>query len=332
MYKLSWFKHPALPALLVLILLTFSGGLWANEFDKQNVQQVKVVTTFSILADMVKVVGGESVRVSTLVDWDEDAHVYRPSPQDVKHLSKADILLMNGLGFEGWLSRLIAAADFQGVTVNAAEGVRYISTTLEKIEHDSHAHREHERHESHQTQIKGRIMEGRVDPHAWHSLLAAKIYIANILKALIEKDPEQGALFESNAKAFISELDSLFQVYEQKFASLPASHRQIVVPHNAFAYLARDFDLGIGSLQGLSTGGEASASQIARIVRQVRSLGVRAIFEENVADNRLIKVVQMETDVNFGGELISGALSHDLAPTYLDMMRYNLSKIYQALK
>ncbi|WP_068508834.1 MULTISPECIES: metal ABC transporter solute-binding protein, Zn/Mn family [unclassified Oleiphilus] len=329
------YKSSSRRALLSIFLLCLSMNVMAEREESGAGASLQLVATFSVLADMAKAVGGDHVSVSTLVDWGEDAHVYRPSPQNVKHLSKADLLLMNGLGFEGWLARLVAAADFNGLTVIATENVRLIRERkdLRRHSHGHHGEEEH-KHSSASLDENDDIskMVGRVDPHAWHSLQAAKVYIRNITNALAKVDPPHAGEYETNAQAYIEELDLLNQAYEKKFLALPASQRQMVVPHNAFAYLARDYGLKMRSLQGISTGGEASAAQIAQVVRQVRSSGVKAIFEENVADNRLIKVVQMETGVNFGGELISGALSHELAPSYLDMMQYNLAKIYQALK
>jgi zinc/manganese transport system substrate-binding protein len=269
---------------------------------------------------MVVSVGGEHVDVTTLVDWGEDAHVYRPSPQDIKKLAKADVLVMNGLGFEGWIARLISAARYKGVTVTATQGVDLIALEDEDEHHDEHGHVHKHRHE-----------QEEADPHAWHSLLAARHYVQNIASALSDQDPEHAALFKKQAEVYLAELDNLYQQSKQLFSTMLPEQKHIVVPHNAFAYMARDYGLVIHSLQGLSTESEASAARIAVIVRKIEALGIKAVFAENVSNNRLMRIVEQETGTSFGGELISGALSKQLAPTYLGMMRYNLNKISKAL-
>lgn len=311
--------------LRVMFVFLFSmASVAANQDGQRDSHRLNVVATFSVIADMVASVGGAHVDVTTLVDWGEDAHVYRPSPQDIKKLAKADMLVMNGLGFEGWIARLVSAARYEGVTVTATQGIDLLTLEEENEDENHEGHRHHDGHEHHDDHED-------VDPHAWHSLRAARNYVQNITAALSKLDPEHETLFRKQADAYLVELNALYQQSRQIFSAVPPEQRHIVVPHNAFAYMARDYGLVIHSLQGLSTESEASAARIATVVRQIKALGIKAVFAENVSNNRLMRIVEQETGARFGGELISGALSTQLAPTYLDMMKYNLTKISQAL-
>ena len=287
--------------------------------DFINAPKLKVVTSFSVLADLAQKIGGQYVEVNTLVDWDEDAHVFHPSPKDIKYLSRADLLLINGLGFEGWIERLVSSSKFKGQLVTTTSGVDVITHE----EDGSHEHDHGHGHDNDQTLA--------TDPHAWQSLSAVKVYVGNILNALIELDSKHEKYYLGNAAQYLEKLDALAIETKTKMAKLSDAQRNIVIPHNAFAYLARDYDLHVYSLKGLSSEAEASAAQIAQVIRKIKAENIQAVFSETTADKRLIKLVQQETDALMGGALISGALSRNLAPTYLDMMRYNIDTIITAL-
>jgi zinc/manganese transport system substrate-binding protein len=289
--------------------------------EKSSVPIIKVVTTFSILADMVQQIGGEHISVHTLVDWDEDAHVFQPSPNDVKQIVDADLLVLNGLGFEGWLARLLSAAEYKGPSVEAANGIDLIRIDLDHDDH--HDHHDHDHDQKHKANV--------YDPHAWHSLKAALVYVDNISQALIKVDPINADDYLAKLKAYSEKLKKLDEIIFSKISDIPDEKRRLVVPHNAFAYLARDYGMYIHSLQGVSTDSEASAADLANIVRLIRSLKVKAIFTETISDKRLIRVVESETDATIEGALVSGALSRELAPTYLEMMKYNSRLIIDAL-
>lgn len=284
-----------------------------------KVDVFKVVTTFSILADMVQQIGGEHVDVHALVDWDDDAHVFQPSPDDVKKIANADLLVLNGLGFEGWLSRLLLAANFSGPSIEATKGVDLIRLSLKEDAHDHHGHG----HDSHKENI--------YDPHAWHSLRAANVYINNITQALIKIDPANAEYYLSKQAAYIKQLEKLDSHITDQLNRVSGDQKRIVVPHNAFSYFAKDYGLYIHSLQGVSTESEASAADLAKIVRLIRTMKIRAMFTETTSDKRLLRVVESETDAKIEGALVAGALSKTLAPTYLDMMKYNSQLIIESL-
>jgi len=288
---------------------------------ENNAPALKVVTTFSVLADMVHQIGGKHVNVHTLVDWDEDAHVFQPSPDDVKQIADANLLVLNGLGFEGWLARLLSAAEYTGPSVEASKGIDLIRISADLDTHD-HEHSHDHGHESN-TNV--------YDPHAWHSLKAALVYLENISHALIDIDPKNASDYSRNLMLYSEKLKTLDETILSQISKIADEKRRMVVPHNAFAYLARDYDLHIHSLQGVSTDSEASAADLAKIVRLIRSLKIKAIFTESISDKRLIRVVESETDATIEGALVSGALSRKLAPSYLEMMEYNSRLILNAL-
>ncbi len=294
---------------------------------------IPVVATFLILGDMVKRIGGEHVPVTTLVGVDGDAHVYQPTPADARAVSEAEILVVNGLRFEGWVDRLIDASDFDGIRVVVTAGIEPIAFDDEHgadahardggAGHDEHA--ESDQHDGHD--------HGAVDPHAWQSLRNAAIYADNIAAALAKADPGNADVFYRNREAYAAEIEALESEIRQMVAALPAASRTVVTSHDAFQYFGREYGLEFVAPQGLSTESEASAQDVVRLIRQIRDDGIRADFLENVGDPRLLKRIADETGAVIGGTLYSGALSgpDGPAPTYLDMMRHNATTLAQAL-
>ena len=299
----------------------------------QSDQPIQVVATFSILGDMVKRVGGERVAVTTLVGPDGDTHVYQPTPADARAVSAAAVLVVNGMQFEGWLDRLIAAAAFDGMRVVATEGIEPIAFDDEHgadakahdggADHDKHAGSDH--HEGHD--------HGAFDPHAWQSLRNAAVYLDNIAAALAEVDPGNAGVFHRNRQAYVAEIETLDSEIREMVARLPSASRTVVTSHDAFRYFGRDYGLTFVAPQGLSTESAASAQDVARLIRQIRDEGIRAVFIENIGDPRLLKRIADETGVVVGGTLYPGALSgpDGPAPTYLDMMRHNAMTLARAL-
>ena len=307
-----------------------------------------VVATFSILGDMVERIGGEHVDVTTLVGPDGDTHVYQPTPADARAVSEAKILIVNGLQFEGWLDRLIAASDFGGVRVVATDGIEPIAFDDEHghddhamaghdDDHDEHAeaatHDHDDDHEEHAEAGHDHHDHGAFDPHAWQSLRDVVAYIDNITAALARADPANATAFYQNRAAYDAEIVALDAEIRELMAALPADRRIVVTSHDAFQYFGRDYGLTFIAPQGLSTESEASAKDVARLIQQIRERGIRAVFIENVADPRLLERIAEETGAAIGGTLYPGALSgtDGPAPTYLDMMRHNAMTLAQAL-
>ena len=304
-------------------------------------EPIRVVATFSILGDMVSRIGGEHVAVTTLVGPDGDAHVYRPTPAAARAVSEADILVVNGLDFEGWLDRLIETANFDGVRVVATAGIDPI--TFEDDHGDDHdggddheeskAAEDHgDEHEEHGDEHEDHA-HGAFDPHAWQSLRHAVTYVDNVTLALANASPESASTFYRSRALYVAEIEALDAEIRSLLAEVPDRARTIVTSHDAFQYFGRDYGLAFIAPQGLSTESEASAKDVVRLIELIRSQGIRAVFLENIADPRLLKRIADETGAKIGGTLYPGALSgpEGPAPTYLDMMRHNARTLAQAL-
>jgi zinc/manganese transport system substrate-binding protein len=290
-----------LPAAAGLALLMTAGPAPAQD-------KLKVLATFSILGDLVKNVGGDRVEVATLVGPNSDAHVYAPAPADAKKVADAKVVIVNGLGYEGWMSRLAKASGSKAPVVVASKGVK------ERKAPGGHGH-------------------GGADPHAWQSVANAKIYVANIRDALIAADPAGKAAYEANAAAYLGKLDALDADVKAAVAAIPADRRKIISTHDAFGYFQQAYGVEFIAPQGVSTEAEPSARDVARIITQVRKQKIPAVFLENISDARLMERIAHESGARIGGKLYSDALTDDKgdAPTYLDMMRHNIKQISAAL-
>lgn len=292
---------------LVLIAgLLAMGPALAEEAPKR----LKAVATFSILGDLARQVGGERVSVSTLVGPDADAHGYNPAPGDARTLLDADIVFVNGLGFEGWIDRLIRASGTRAPVIVASAGVRTIAG-----EEDGHGH------------------DHRIDPHAWQSIPNAKLYVATIRDGLARIDPGHAATYAANATAYLGRLDALDAQARAAIAAIPQEQRRIITTHDAFGYFAAAYGLSFIAPQGVSSDSEASPRDVARIIRQIRKDRIPAVFLENIADPRLMQQIARESGARIGGKVYSDALSRPDGPaaTYVEMMTNNLRAFGEAL-
>lgn len=270
--------------------------------------RLKVLASFSILGDLVKNVGGHRVEVSTLVGLNSDAHVYAPSPADVRKVADAAVVITNGLGFEGWMSRLIRASGSKAPIVVAANGI-----TVRKAA-DAHG-------------------QSDADPHAWQSAANAKVYVTNIRDALVAADPAGRDAYQANAAAYLAKLDALDAEIKSAIAAIPADRRRIISSHDAFGYFQEAYGIEFIAPQGVSTEAEPSARDVARIITQIKRMKIPAVFLENVSDPRLMQRIAQETGARIGGKLYSDALTDEKgdAPTYLDLMRHNVRQLVAAL-
>jgi zinc/manganese transport system substrate-binding protein len=273
--------------------------------------KVKAVASFSILGDMVRQVGGDRIELVTLVGPDGDAHVYEPTPADAKTLAASNILFINGLGFEGWMERLEKSSGFDGKVVVASTGVT----------------------PRHMLEAEDGKAEEITDPHAWQSLANGKIYVANIRDGLIAVDPEGKATYEANAAKYLDAIAKEESVVKETLAKLPEARRKIITSHDAFGYFGAAYGLEVIAPEGVSTESEASAKDVAKIVRQIKKEQIPAVFMENITDHRLLDQIARETGAKIGGTLYTDALSKPDGPagTYLGMFQHNLETLSEAL-
>ncbi len=288
MRRLIWF------ACLVLI----ATGIPARAGDRLN-----VVASFSILGDFVRNVGGDRVNVTTLVGPNSDVHVYSPAPADAKKIADAKLVIINGLGLEGWLPRLVQSAGSKAAIVAATDGIAPL-----KIGSDA-------------------------DPHAWQSVVNARIYVANIRDALGAAAPADAEFFRANAELYLAKLDVLDREVREAIAQIQQARRKVISTHDAFGYFAAAYGIEFIAPLGVSTESEASARDIAGIITQIRTLKIPAVFLENISDPRLIRRISAETGAKVGGTLYSDSLTGEKgdAPTYIDMVRHNIKTLTSAL-
>lgn len=264
---------------------------------------LRVVASFSILADLVREVGGDAVHVSALVGPDADAHVYEPTPAAVQRLSKADLVVTSGLGFEGWMQRLIPVSGFRGPVIVASDG------------------------------ITPRRMGLTLDPHAWQDLSHARRYVANLRDALARVAPGRADFWSQRAARYDAELAATDDRVRRRLDALPRGRRRAITSHDAFGYFGGAYGVDFLPLQGMSTHSEPSAAAMARLIEQIRRERIRAVFAENISDPRLVERIAAEGGARLGGRLYSDALSAPGGPadTYLRLFVHNAEQIAAAL-
>lgn len=284
--------------LWLICLLLVPSALPARAQDRLN-----VVASFSILGDFVRNVGGDRVSVTTLAGADGDVHVYTPAPADAKKVADAKLLVINGLGLEGWLPRLLQASGSKAPIIVATRAIAPL-----KVGSDA-------------------------DPHAWQSVVNAKIYVTNISDALAAADPAGAGAYRANAQTYLAKLDALDREVREAVAQIPESRRKVISTHDAFGYLASAYGIEFVAPLGVSTESEASARDIARIITQIRTQKIPAVFLENISDARLIRRISAETGATVGGTLYSDSLTGEKgdAPTYIEMVRHNIKALTDAL-
>jgi len=284
------------PLLIALAFALAASPLRADE-------RLNVVASFSILADFVRNVGGDRVNVTALVGPDSDVHVYAPATSDVKRVADSKLLVINGLGLEGWLPRLVQSSGSKAAIVTASNGIA-------PLKHGSEA-----------------------DPHAWQSVANAKIYVANIRDAVAAANPSDAAAFRSNADRYLAKLDALDAEVRAAVAKIPPERRKVISTHNAFGYFASAYGIEFIAPSGVSTENEPSARDIAAIIRQIKAENIPAVFLENISDDRLIRRIAAETGARVGGTLYSDSLTGEkgAAPTYIELVRHNIKALTSAL-
>ncbi|NUJ59810.1 metal ABC transporter solute-binding protein, Zn/Mn family [Onishia taeanensis] len=304
--------------------------------DEPTDVPINVVASFSVLADMVEEVGGDHVSVTALVGPDSDPHMFSPSPTEARAVAKADLVVFNGLNYEGWMERLIDSSDYQGAMVTATEGITPLTfhghdhgghdheTHGQEHDHDHHGHDDHDQSGHHHEQ-------GSPDPHAWQDLGNAITYVANIRDGLIAADPAHADAYRANASRYSEAITSLDEELHALLAEVPANS-SVITGHEAFDYFANAYGITFLSPSGLSTSSEPSAADLARLIDVIRDEGVSALFNESMTSTATLEQLSEETGLPIAGTLYSGSLSAEgEASTYLGMMRHNAEVLHNAL-
>ena len=285
------------------LLINFIAAIAVVMSASPSWAKLNVVASFSILGDMVSEVAGDKANVTTIVGPDADAHLYQPNTSDAIAVTEADLIFVNGMGFETWSAQLIETSGTNAAVAVATAGI----TPL--------------------------LVEGEVDPHAWNSLTNGIIYVNNIEAALSAASPADAATFKANADAYRAKLTALHNRALADIAKLPQKKRVVVTAHDAFGYLANAYGLTFLAPQGIDTEAEPSAKELADLISFLKKEGAGALFVENISNGDLIAQISRETGIKIGGRIYSDALSVKGSPatSYLAMFTHNLELLTETL-
>lgn len=303
-----------LPAVIFSTLLAFLSST-ANAEPRP----VEVVATFSILGDFVRQVGGSLAHVTTLVGPDGDAHTYNPSPRDSRSLAEADLVIENGLGMEGWVDRLVSASGFKGAVVIASEGIKPRQMDAE----------EEGGADGHERSHGGKM----TDPHAWQDISNARIYVRNIATTLAKARPSEAPAIMQRAKTYDAKLEKLDAWVKSEISAIPPAQRKIITSHDAFGYFGAAYGVTFLAPQGLSTEIEPTATEVAKLIEQMKAEKVTRVFFEAMASPKLVRQLAKDAGASVGNPVYSDALSKSdgPAPTYAEMFRYNVTQFKEAM-
>ena len=268
--------------------------------------ELSVASLSTITTDIAQNVGGDKAKVIPIIKPGVDPHDFQPTPQDVKQIVNADLVLITGKHIEGYLTKLEESVGGAGKFVDTGAAIPSL-----KLEED------------------GKMVE---DPHWWHSIENVKKATAVVEKRFSEADPANKATYEKNATAYLAKLKELEAWAKRKVSELPREKRKLVTSHDAFQYFARDFGFKIYSIAGVSTADEPSSKKITDLINTIKREGVKAVFFENVENPKLVAEITKETGAKVGGELYADGLGDKTASTYPDMVRYNITTIVESLK
>ena len=266
-----------------------------------------VVATASIFADMADNIGGGEVEVKTIVPIGGDPHLHEATPADAILVKSADLILKNGLTFEGWLNELIensgTGAEVKLITdgIKPIESLKYSNST---------------------------------DPHAWMSAANGLLYLRNIKDALCRLAPEKKEIFEFNYGIYAQQLEDLHREIHRMIDSIPEQQRILITSHDAFRYYGNEYGIRVEAILGTSTDAEIQTSDIIRLNRIIEESGIPAVFIESTVDPKVLQQLAKDNDIGIGGKLYSDSIGdkESQAPTYLDMLRYNTKTIVTALQ
>ena len=293
--------------------------------------RIRVVASFTLLADLVRRVGVDRVVVQSLVPYDADVHVFSPGPGAVRTLAEAQLFVVNGLGYEGWMTRLVRSSRYRGPVLVASEGIEPLMVDARAHDHD-HDHGHGKKDASRAVRKIGSASQ-LPDPHAWQSITNVRRYIANITEGLCALEPASCNAFRENARLYGLRLDQVDQEIRRWIDPIPREQRRVLTSHAAFAYFGREYGITFVSPIGISTEAEPSAGTIARLIREIREHDIKAFFVENIRDGRLVDRISAETGGARSGRLYSDSLTESggAAVDYTSLMQTNARAIARAL-
>ena len=293
--------------LTALIKPAVAMAIFAMATASLAADKIPVLASFSILGDLVRVVGSDRVAVTTLVGPDEDAHVFEPKASDAKNLLQTKLMVTNGLGFEPWAQKLVKSSGYKGPVAVASQG------------------------------IQTRSMPGKnagTDPHAWQDPTHVLLYVRNIAAVLGKLDPAGASIYQANSEAYAKELQALDADAKAQIAAIPQPKRKVITSHDAFGYFGAHYGIAFYAPQGMSTEAEPSAKGVAQLIRQIKKEQIKAVFVENMSSLKLLVQLSQDAGVTAGATLYVDALSKATGPadSYLKLMRHNITQLVAGMK
>ncbi len=270
-------------------------------------EKIKILSSASIFEDIAANIGGSLVITDCIVPIGGDPHIYEPVPRDAQKTIESDLILINGLTFEGWINELIENSGTKAKTVLITEGVEAITSDTYK---------------------------NASDPHAWMNLLNGKKYAENIKNALVELDPENGSVYEANYKKYIQQIMELHDYVTKEIMTIPVNRRYLITSHDAFKYFGNQYGIQVEGIIGISTDAVAQTSDIRRVNKIIKENGVPAVFVESTINPKMLKQIASDNKVVIGGELFADSIAEKDHPagTYLGMIKYNTDTIVNGLR
>ncbi len=280
--------------------------LFLIAIDLSSQDKLQVVTSASMIADMAEEIIGDLHEVEMIVPIGGDPHLHEPTPSNARLVASADLILINGLTFEGWINELIENSGTSAEVVTVTDGIKPLTS---------------------------QTYANSADPHAWMDVSLAMTYAENIATAMSKLDPDNASQYRNHLSSYHQQLRALDQEIKEAISSIPAHKRILITSHDAFQYYGSRYGIQLEAIMGISTEAEAQTSDIRRVNSVIKESKVPAIFVESTINPKLIKQIATDNKVSIGGELYADSLGDDQSPasTYIDMMRYNTTTIVTAL-
>jgi ABC-type Zn uptake system ZnuABC Zn-binding protein ZnuA len=275
-------------------------------FLASSQKEFNIVSSASIIMDMAQHIAGDKQKIQLIVPIGGDPHLHRPTPRDARMVAAADLVMINGMTFEGWITELIDNSGTKAKVVTMTEGVNAISSTE---------------------------YENSSDPHAWMDVSNGLVYIKNIWQSLVDLDPANKDYYTANYESYKKEIEELDTYIQEEIRKIPLDQRVLITSHDAFAYYGKRYGIRVEALMGISTEAQAGTNDMTRVVKVIRENKVPAIFVESTINPKLINQIAKDNDVVIGGELFADSIGDEESEGhgYTEMLRHNTDTIVKAL-
>ena len=304
------------------LLVAACGGAGGSAAPSGSADRLQVVTTTTILADLVAQVGGDNVSVTSLVPKGGEVHTFDPTPSDVRRLTDADLVVLNGLGLDEWLANLVKDAGTDAPVVELAED-------LEGVAYLDGGHGEEQGAAT--EEASGAHAGEEVNPHLWLNAAYAAKYAERIAEALAAADPDHAADYEAGLAAYAKVLADLDARAKDKLGAIPEANRTVISFHDAFPYFAEAYGLTIDGTVVDAPGQDPSAGDVSALIKAIKDKGIQAIFAEAQFNDDLVRTIADETGAVVVSDLYTDSVGDAPADTYVGMMEWNIEQVASAL-